>query len=229
MLQKRHSNKHSGTHSTSTSKKLLILTLFVICICICIYTSKTNIREISINIPFLTKANPDVQEQLITEEQILTHQVKPEEPRYFSMPSLNITKSRIMGVGFENGTNKIGTTPNIHDVAWFNLSGLQNQTEKVIVLNGHNGGPNIDGIFKNLPNAKGGETFQIERGDGLITKYRIVENYTKTTEDIDGDAMERILTPIDGKETVVIISCTGKWIQKEKTYDKRVIVRGVRE
>ena len=227
MLQKQHNNKHSGTHSTS--KKLLILTLFVACICICIYASKANIRKININIPFLTKANPDVQEQLVTEEQISTHKVKPEEPRYFSMPSLNITKSRIIGVGFEKGTNKIDTTPNIHDVAWFNLSGLQNQTEKVIVLNGHNGGPNIDGIFKNLPNVEKGETFQIERGDGVTTRYSIVENYTKKTEDVDSDAMEKILTPIDGKETAVIISCTGKWTQKEKTYDKRVIVKGVKE
>ena len=169
MLQKQHNNKHSGTHPTS--KKLLILILFVACICI--YASKANIREININIPFLTKANPDVQEQLVTEEQISTHKVKPEEPRYFSMPSLNITKSRIIGVGFEKGTKKIDTTPNIHDVAWFNLSGLQNQTEKVIVLNGHNGGPNIDGIFKNLPNVEKGEIFFKAGAGGEVQAGRL--------------------------------------------------------
>lgn len=165
----------------------------------------------------------------VEKAQIASHTVPSDHPRYFSMPALNITKARILSVGVDSKNQEIGTPANIFDVGWYNQSGRQGQAGKVIFLDGHNGGPNVDGIFKKLPNVSLGTTFTIERGDGVTTSYKVFENYNLKIDEFDQEKMANVLKPSDGKETAVIVSCTGKWIPAKNTYDERVIVRAIAE
>ncbi len=171
----------------------------------------------------------EVIEVPVEKAQIASHTVPSDQPRYFSMPSLNIAKARILSVGVDAKTQEIGTPVNIFDVGWYSQSGLQGQTGKVIFLDGHNGGPNVDGIFKKLPSVPLGTAFTVERGDGLITSYKIIENYNIKINEFDQEKMANVLKPKDGKETAVIVSCTGKWIPAKQTYDERVVVRAIAE
>lgn len=170
------------------------------------------------------KANPKVIEKKVKPEEVKTHNVAAHQPRYFSMPSLNINRARVLGVG-KNSNGEIGTPSGIYDVGWYNKTGTQGQNYNVIFLDGHNGGPTADGIFKKLPSVGTGANFSLERGDGLVSNYKIIENYQVYLDKFTSEDMDNIMQPINKKETVVIVTCTGRWIPSRQTYDKRTIVR----
>lgn len=173
-------------------------------------------------------STPTPEEKEVTKQEVVEYKVAPDKPRYFSLPILGIHNARILPVGKDLKTHEIGTPPGIYDVGWFNQSGLpgKNQT---IILDGHNGGPAKDGIFKRLGNATAGNTMSIERGDGQIFTYKITDNYTVKLDDFTQDAMDKVLAKINDQETVAIITCSGRWLKDKQTYDQRTIVKAVRQ
>lgn len=182
--------------------------------------------DIPINVSFLPE-NSDVVEQEVTTEEVKTYNVPADQPRYLTIEQLGIRQARILAVGLDKD-NRIGTPVNIYDAAWFNQSGKPGQTKKVIFLDGHNGGPTKDGIFKHLPKLAIGTIIQVERGDGTVFKYTVTENYIEPLATFDATKMQQVMTPINQQETLAIISCTGKWIQATRTYTDRVVIKAVK-
>lgn len=176
--------------------------------------------------PTVETANPNVNEQKVTQEELVKHVVEADRPRYFSMPSLNIDQARVIEVG-RNDKNEIGTPSGIFDVGWFNESAMpgQTDTELSIVLDGHNGGPNADGIFRKLGDVKNNDTFTLELGNGETLTYEVAENKVVELDNFTNEDMQQAMSRIDGKETVTIITCIGNWLPARQTYDKRVILK----
>ncbi len=172
-------------------------------------------------------ANPKVDESKISKKQTREHIVPAQNPRYLSLPRLGIDKARILSVG-KKPNNEIDTPAGIFDVGWFNQSAKPGQTSiKPIFLDGHNGGPNVNGIFKKLPNIGIGEIVTIERGDGKIFNYKITENYVVYLDKFSRNDMTKLMTADPKKETLVMVTCTGKWIAARQTYDRRNLVRAL--
>lgn len=236
ILNRTNLNLKNRTKKASSKKRLLQIAaslliaagLFLLGVYVYWYYTGEKIVEVNIpiNIPF-TSNEVEVIEEEIPEEKVRVHTVPADQPRYLSIGQLGIKQARILSVGLDKDS-RIGTPVNIYDAAWFNQSGKQGQTEKVIFLDGHNGGPTKDGIFKRLPNLSIGAIIEIERGDGLISKYSVVENYSEPLDNFTPAKMQQVLTPINQKETVAIISCTGKWVQAKRTYADRVVVKATK-
>lgn len=173
-------------------------------------------------------STPTPEEKEVTKQEVVEYKVAPDKPRYFSLPVLGVHNVRILPVGKDPKTHEIGTPPGIYDVGWFNQSGLPGK-HQTIILDGHNGGPTKDGIFKRLSNATAGNTMSIERGDGQVFTYKITDNYTVRLDDFTQDAMDKVLAKINDQETVAIITCSGRWLKDKQTYDQRTIVKAVRQ
>ncbi|MDO4508192.1 MAG: class F sortase, partial [Candidatus Saccharibacteria bacterium] len=114
----------------------------------------------------------------------------------------------------------------IFDVGWYDGSGKPG-TGDTMIIDGHNGGPNIYGVFKELPSLVEGDIIQIERGDGAFYKYRVVENKQIPLDEADGYMAVADRSPEEGKESVTLISCSGEWSQVQQTYLSRQFVRAV--
>lgn len=230
-LKNRTRKASSKTLALRIIASLLILTgAALLAIYVYWYYTGNKIVDIDIPIPINIAFTPDdsgVVEQEIPQEEVKTHNVPHDQPRYLTVSQLGIKQSRILSVGLDKN-NRIGTPVNIYDTAWFNQSGKQGQKEKVIFLDGHNGGPTKDGIFKRLPNLAIGAIIEVERGDGMISNYSVVENYIEPLDTFDSVKMQKVLTPINNQETLAIISCTGKWIQATRTYTERVVVKATK-
>lgn len=190
----------------------------------------TGNKVIDINLPLeinFASENSGVVEELVSEAKIRDYQVPNSHPRYVSIQALGIQKTRILPVGLDKDGH-IGTPVNIFDAAWYQQSGKPGNNNQVIFLDGHNGGPSKDGIFKQLPKLARNSVIEIERGDGQVFRYKVVENYSLPLNKFDSAKMHQVLTPIKQQETLAIVSCTGKWIQARHTYTDRVVVRAVR-
>lgn len=164
-------------------------------------------------------------EEKPTKTQIEEYKVAADQPRYLSIPKLNIDKARIVAVGVK-ASGELGTPNNIFDVGWYNASGKPGQGG-VIVIDGHNGGPHVHGVFKDLPSLAAGDIIKIERGDGEIFEYKVVENETVLLSEANNYMKTAFKSPEPGKESVTLISCTGEWSQKQGTYLSRQFTRAV--
>ncbi len=182
-------------------------------------------------LPKIVKQQP---EQPIVEEEVkptkketIEYTVPENQPRYLSFPRLGITNARIISVGKDPESNEIGTPTSIFDVGWYNQSAAPGQiSAKSIFIDGHSGGPSSSGIFRNLPTVGLGDIITIERGDGQKFNYKIIENYSVYLDKFTQDDMVRLMTAED-EETLVVVTCTGKWINDRKTYDQRNLVRAI--
>lgn len=171
----------------------------------------------------------DEPEELIevkpTEEEVYEYIVAPERPRYLTIKKLGIENARILSMGV-NTKGELATPANIFDVGWYNASGLPGEG-RTLIIDGHNGGPHVHGVFKDLPELSSGDEIKIERGDGAIFKYSVVENVTVPLEEADAYMSTASKSPESGKESVTLISCTGEWSQQQQTYLSRQFTRAI--
>lgn len=162
-----------------------------------------------------------------TEEEVREYIVAPDRPRYLTIEKLGINKARILPMGV-NSKGELATPNNIFDVGWYEASGKPGQGGTMII-DGHNGGPHVLGVFKNLPDLVEGDVIEIERGDGVVYKYSVVESKAVPLSESDAYMSTAAKSPEKGKESVTLISCTGEWSQQRRTYLSRQFVRAVIE
>ena len=160
-----------------------------------------------------------------TEQEVREYTVAPDRPRYLTVEKLGINKARILPMGV-NAKGELATPNNIFDVGWYEASGKPGKGSTMII-DGHNGGPHVLGVFKNLPSLEYGDIITVERGDGVVYKYKVVENKAVLLSESDAYMATAARSPEQGKESVTLISCTGEWSQQRGTYLSRQFTRAV--
>ncbi len=173
----------------------------------------------------VNESESDVVEVAPSEDEIKEYVVAPERPRYLTIEKIGINKARILPMGV-NSKGELDTPINIFDVGWYEASGLPGQGGTMII-DGHNGGPHVLGVFKKLPDLGEGDVITVERGDGIIYRYMVVENVTVPLDESDAYMSTAAKTPQFGKESISLISCTGEWSQQQRTYLSRQFVRAI--
>ena len=162
-----------------------------------------------------------------TEEEVIEYTVAADRPRYLSIAKLGVVNSRVLAMGVK-ANGKMATPNNIFDVGWYESSGKPGQGG-TLVIDGHNGGPNIRGVFKDLPKLVEGDVIKIERGDGSVFRYEVVENVAIPIDEANNYMKTAFKSPIKGKESVTLISCSGEWVIRpdRNTYSMRQFVRAI--
>lgn len=172
-----------------------------------------------------TTTTQDLDETEYTEEEIAEYTVAGDLPRYLSIPKLDITNARVLQVGVDEN-NELQTPNNIFDVGWYFNSGKPGNGG-ALLIDGHNGGPTKEGVFKHLDELTTGDQIIIERGDGITFTYEV---YDYATVDLDASSewMAKAQTsPVTGTESLSLITCTGTWSQARQTYLQRQFVRAI--
>lgn len=169
--------------------------------------------------------NPILDETEPTPDMVASYTVAPDRPRYLSIPALKITNAKIIPVG-RTHAGAMGTPTNIFDTGWYTGSDKPG-TGGTMIIDGHNGGPTKVGVFKYLPDLALGEIIVIERGDGQIFNYQIVENKAIPLEEADAYMDAAFVSPESGKESLTLITCSGVWDSGQSTYLSRQFIRAV--
>lgn len=151
--------------------------------------------------------------------------VPADYPRFLTVDKLGIKDARIIAMGV-TAENAMDVPNNIFDVGWYTGSDKPG-TGGTMVIDGHNGGPNIHGVFKDLPSLTSGDIIKVERGDGKIFKYKVVENKTILLSEANKYMPTAMSSPYNGVESVTLISCTGEWSQVQYTYLSRQFTRAI--
>lgn len=173
----------------------------------------------------VSNGNEDLIEEKPSDDEVKEYVVAPDRPRYLIIEKLGVKKARILPMGV-NTSGELDTPRNIFDVGWYEGSGKPG-LGGTMMIDGHNGGPHIHGVFKDLPKLANGDIIKVERGDGEVFEYEVVENKAIALDESNAYMSTAAKTPVEGRESVTLISCTGEWSQQQGTYLSRQFTRAV--
>ena len=158
-------------------------------------------------------------EQPPTVRQKEEYAVAAEAPRFLRISSIGVD-ARIVPVG-KDAAGQIGAPTGIWDVGWYSASNRPGESG-VSFIDGHISGPTLPAVFKDLHTLKMHDSIAIERGDGVRLQYQVESVAVRQLTDIDMDAL--LKTAVNGKPTLVLMTCGGEFNEQAYTYDQRVVV-----
>ncbi len=218
-----------GRHSSAALWQWLIgAILALLLIASCWYTYRWYMYgdDLPVEFPAFVMADPSVDESEVTATLIDSHTVPPLQPRYVSIPTLGVSKTRTFGMGVD-ANNMLQSPANISDAAWYNKSDTPG-SGGVILINAHNGGITRNGVFSKLGTLKSGDIIEVERGDGEVFRYAVRENKSMHLDDVNTEGMKTMLQSAEaGKEALNLITCDGKWVPRLGQFDRRIMLRAV--
>jgi LPXTG-site transpeptidase (sortase) family protein len=173
--------------------------------------------------PVAAKASVDGTKK--TPEQKLSYDVPGNHPKNLVIDSLGIGANVLpMGILADGALDAPKTA---WDVGWYNQSALPGSGEGALLIDGHvNDALNTPGVFFDINSLKLGDSMKIERGDGTMYTYQVVQTDQKPIEQVDMAKMMRSITP--GKEGLNLITCGGAYDSSRETYKDRILVYAVR-
>lgn len=200
-----------------------IVFVLVLVVCVSIDTWNTNnqikngLTQESATVNSSAREGKD--ETGLASDVIDKYHVAPDLPRVLTIDKIKI-KSRILPMSVNND-GSMQTPINIFDSGWYSGS-VKPGTVGAAVIDGHASGSSRQGLFADLDTLVVGDVIKIEKGNNQVLKYNVVHT---EISDIDTVDMKKMLKPYgDAAEGLNLITCTGKWINDKKTYDKRVLV-----
>jgi hypothetical protein len=162
----------------------------------------------------------------VTAIQTAQYTVSGSSPRFISIPSLSVSDVRIYPVELD-GDNLLKFASNVHDAAWYKKSGTPGNGG-VILIDGYNQIDNVAGAFAKLGTLQKDDKIILQRGDGKLFTYKVVENQSMSLDEVNATGMTTMGKAVKpGLEGLNLITFDGKWIPRLGTFDKRIMLRAV--
>lgn len=115
----------------------------------------------------------------------------------------------------------MGNPSTFKTVGWY-AGGINPGNPGTAFIDGHvDNGLGLDGVFKRLSEVRVGDELIItrENGEQIIFEVLSLAEYSYDS----GDVMTE-QSADDYKSYIKLITCGGKWLKSDQTYDKRVVV-----
>lgn len=146
------------------------------------------------------------------------YDVAPDMPKRILIPKITVD-GYIQLVGIDQEYN-IAVPSNVHLAGWY-VNSVKPGEVGLSIMDGHRDGSSVGGIFRNIEKLEKGDEIQIEYGDGSIKDFKVVEVIQVSIEDAFDIMYEK-------KDSVVrqlnLVSCGGRYLREQKTYEDRIIV-----
>lgn len=147
------------------------------------------------------------------------YSVAADQPRALYIDALGIA-ARILPMNLTSQSS-IQAPQNVYDAGWYTGSARPGENGAVFI-DGHASGATRMGLFAYLDGLKVGDLVTVEMGDGERLTYMVRAVETMPEDTVD---MRKVLSPYTtGTQGLNLMTCTGEWIETEKTYDQRVVV-----
>lgn len=140
------------------------------------------------------------------------------DPKKIVIENINVD-AFVQKVGVDKN-QQIAVPNNVHIAGWF-VDSAKIGEKGLSIIDGHVDGLTTGGVFKDLGKLKAGDVVKIEKGNGNLVSYEVMQNITVPTGESAG-----LLYSQDPKveSQLNLITCIGNFDTDSQTYDKRVIV-----
>lgn len=155
----------------------------------------------------------------VTSDTLRSYQVAPDMARFIRIPKLGVL-ARVLQVG-TTSSGALATPTNVFDAAWYKNSAKPGQPGATLI-DGHVSSWTTNGVFYDIKNLAAGDTIQIEKGDGTILDYTVVQTTAYPAAAVDMKALQQPITA--GKSGLNLITCGGKYDSKAGEFTHRIAV-----
>ncbi len=157
---------------------------------------------------------------------------KPSEERpsdEYSVPDGQPLSIEIAMVGIKGYIQRVGIDQhgavaapnNVHLAGWFVDSVLPGQ-KGLSIIDGHEGGPTMDGIFKQLPEVEVGDEVVVTMGGGTRYTYKIFAVKVVPKDQAASILFEQDPASVNGQ--LNLITCVGEYDDIAGTYSDRSVI-----
>lgn len=140
------------------------------------------------------------------------------EPVRIRIPALNIDTA-VQHVGINDQGNMAAPT-NYTDVGWYRHGPAPGESGSAVIAGHVNNGLGLSGVFENLSSIKAGDDIYVVRADGSEVHFVVASTRSYPYN----DAPEEIIFNPSGSVRLNLITCEGKWVKEDRTYDQRFVV-----
>lgn len=143
-------------------------------------------------------------------------------------PALYPVRIRIPAIGIDtdiqqvgvNGTGNMAVPSNYTDTGWYKYGPAPGESGSAVIAGHVNNGLGLSGVFEHLGDLEVGDDVFIERADGTTVRFVVTGSriYPYT------DAPAEVIFNPTGSVRLNLITCEGRWVKEDKTYDQRLVV-----
>lgn len=105
-------------------------------------------------------------------------------------------------------------------VGWYKYGTIPGEIGNAVIAGHIDNGLGLDGVFKHLSALRKGDQISIITKDGMTRRFTVNEIVTYPYTEVPNEA----LFGNSGRTRLILITCAGRWITGDKTYDQRLIV-----
>lgn len=186
---------------------LIVLVLGMVALAILVFSS-TVVRA------FFFSSEPEIE----VPAEIDVSQNPAHYPARIRIPALDIDTS-VQHVGV-NANGNMAVPTNYTDVGWYKYGPAPGESGSAVLAGHVNNGLGLSGVFEHLADLEIGDDIYVTRADGTEVHF-VVSGSRAYTYD---DAPEEVIFNPSGSIRLNLITCDGKWVKEDKTYDQRLVV-----
>lgn len=141
-----------------------------------------------------------------------------DEPARLRVPKLGID-AFVQYVGV-NAKGNMAAPSNFADVGWYKYGTVPGFLGSAVITGHVDNALGLPGVFKDLGEMHIGDEFFVETASGEEKRFRVVEvqAYPYTLVPL------KVLFSRSDLPRLNLITCSGKWLQGERSYDERLVV-----
>jgi sortase (surface protein transpeptidase) len=158
-------------------------------------------------------------EQPVSASAVGSYRVAPDMAQTVTIEKFKLTARIKRMTVLKDGS--LSAPNNVNDAGWYEGSSKPGEGGAVL-LDGHVHGPTLPGTFYYLKDLVAGDKISITRGDGTKFTYQVVKKAQVPSGQVDMSSLLLPVTP--GKAGLNLMTCGGKYLPKEQTYQDRVLI-----
>lgn len=136
------------------------------------------------------------------------------------IPKLNID-TKIQEVGITSNGN-MAAPNNFSDTGWYKYGTIPGNIGSAVIAGHVNNGIALPAVFSELKTLQEGDDIYITNEDDQLLHFKVVKS---DVYDFNAEPVE-VFTEDYGK-LIKLITCTGTWVKKYGTHDKRLVVSAI--
>lgn len=142
----------------------------------------------------------------------------PLVPTNITIPSIRVNAS-VEQVG-KKADGSMGTPEKFENVAWYSLGSKPGEPGNAVIAGHVNNALTKTGVFEHLSSVKLGDTITVSDSLGHALTYKVhrIEQYPAN------EAPAASIFATAGASRLVLITCDGDWVSKDKTFSKRLVI-----
>ena len=139
-------------------------------------------------------------------------------PERIIIPSIGVN-AYVQKIGI-NRKGDMGIPNNFSDAGWYKYGPLPGNTGSAVLAGHVDNALALDGVFKHLDETPIGAKIKIVTEKGQTVRFVVYDVQTYLYDNVPTE----LIFKKDDNAYLNLVTCGGKWMQEEHSYDKRIVV-----